>query len=304
MNNEAAMAYIEQIIRQGPSGHPDRITPTTTIPATTKSAPTSSTAGPNCTRCGGSGWIVPDLQPKDPGFGKARRCPVCGIDYSDRCGLNEQERQYTAKSISGRGDTETALRYLVDAITAKPAGWLTLYGAYGTAKTLTVQAIIAGLVRAKKVAKFVRASEIEQAWFDDLHSDSDKRKLFLELPALAIDELDKVNLRNDWIRERFQELMDLRYRSGIAGETLTLITLQGEPSAHLPGDIASRINDGRFSRLWTGGRNSLVIDRWGEKVLPGCLHIEGADARPNMAPDFVQAKRTATHRNGAKAVAG
>ena len=124
------------------------------------------------------------------------------------------------------------------------------------------------------------------------------------LTMLAAFYVPKVNLRNDWIRERFQELMDLRYRSGIAGETLTLITLQGEPSAHLPGDIASRINDGRFSRLWTGGRNSLVIDRWGEKVLPGCLHIEGADARPNMAPDFVQAKRTATHRNGAKAVAG
>lgn len=246
---------------------------------------------------------MPDLQPKDPGFGRAARCPACGIDYRDRCGLNESEQQATSKSISGKGDTETALRYLVDAITAKPTGWLTLYGAYGTAKTLTVQAIIANLVRAGKVARFCRASEIEQAWFDDMHGDTNKRQLFLELPALAIDELDKVNLRNEWIRERFQELMDMRYRTGVAGETLTLITLQGEPAKHLPGDIASRISDGRFSRLWTGGRNKLVIDRWGEKVLPGCLHIEGADARPNMAPDFVRAKR-ATHRNGAKAAAG
>lgn len=250
---------------------------------------------------------MPDLQPKDLGFGKAQRCPSCGVDYSDRCGLNDQERQYTANSISGRGDTETALRYLVDAITAKPTGWLTLYGAYGTAKTLTVQAIIAGLVRAGKVAKFCRASEIEQAWFDDLHSDTSKRRLFLELPALAIDELDKVNLRNDWIRERFQELMDMRYRTGIAGEQLTLITLQGDPTALLPGDIASRISDGRFARLWTGGRNKLVIDRWGEHILPGYLQITGQDARPNMAPDFVQARRAA-HRNGhmnghAKAVA-
>lgn len=197
----------------------------------------------------------------------------------------------TAASIKGKGPAETVQRYLVDQIISHPRGWLTLWGDYGTAKTMTAQAIVAGLVRAGKSARFYRASQIEQAWFKDLHEDRNNAEMFRELPALAIDELDKVNLRSEWIRERFQDLMDYRYRQAVAGQQLTLITLQYEPASCLPGDIVSRMNDGRFYRPWTGGANPLVIERWGEKVLPGCINIAGEDARPKLAPDFVINKK-------------
>lgn len=224
-------------------------------------------------------------------FGRAQRCHDCGTDHAQRCGLNEQELSITANDIHGNTHTERALRYLIGYVADNPTGWLTLWGNYGTAKTMTVQAIIASLVHQGKSARFYRASEIEQGWFDDLHAGRSNAELYRRLPILAVDELNKVNLRNDWIRERFQDLLDHRYRHAVAKKQLTLITLQYEPDSCLPGDIASRLKDGRFYRPWMGGANNLVIERWGERVLPGCLHIQGEDARPQIPPDFVVAKK-------------
>jgi DNA replication protein DnaC len=116
----------------------------------------------------------------------------------------------TASNIRGNKAAEQAQRYLVDYVIAHPRGWLTLWGDYGTAKTLTIQAIIAGLVRTGHSARFYRASQIEPGWFDDLHTDRSNAELYRELPILAIDELNKVNLRSDWIRKRFQDLIDYR----------------------------------------------------------------------------------------------
>ncbi len=221
------------------------------------------------------------------------RCDHCA-DTSRFSGLTATELAYTADAIQGKNDTAVTLRYLVEYIEAQPAGWLTLWGTYGTAKTMTVQAIIAGLVRQKRNARFYHAKQVENAWFKDMHDPDHSAQglLFLDTPFLAIDELDKVNLKNEWIRQQFQNLLDHRYRQGIDGKQLTLITLNSDPADTLPGDIASRMGDGRFYRpAPPTGRNSHVIDRWGERVLPGCLNVAGGDARPLIAPEFVKAKK-------------
>lgn len=283
-------AAIATVLAQA-NGQPGQITKSQN---TTKNGQSNSTAGRSaCPRCGGTGWFVPDLPVAHKEFGRAVRCGECSTDYSRWSGLTDVELGYTADSILGNGDTPTALRYLVEQITHNPTGWLTLWGVYGTAKTLTIQAIVANLIRQKKLARFYHAKQLEQGWFDDMHADRLNAKVYLDAPVLAIDELDKVNLNNDWVRQQFQALLDHRYRQGIAGKQLTLITLQYEPEKAVPGDIASRMGDGRFYRVWTGGPNRLVIDRWGEQVLPGCLHIEGKDARPQMAPDEIKQKQSA-----------
>ncbi len=234
--------------------------------------------------CGGTGYYVPDLQVGDPGFGKAQRCRRCDSGLAPRSGLNDQELRLASADIQGRSDTAVMLRYLVDAIVAQPAGWLVLWGEYGTAKTLAVQAIVASCIRAKLPARFYHARQLEQGWFDDVHADSNHGANYRRIPVLAIDEVDKINLKSDWVRAGFQELMDSRYRAGLNGTQLTLLICQVDPNTVLPGDVVSRINDGRFYRAWTGGPNQYVINRWDGQYLPGVLHIRGTDARPMMMP--------------------
>lgn len=244
-----------------------------------------------CSVCGGARWIVPDLPIGHPQFGRSVRCTACDIDYSRKCGLTDTEQMFTAESIKGATDTQRTLRYLVSQIADNPVGWLTLYGAYGTAKTLAVQCIVAELVRRKRPARFLHAKQVEQMWFDDMHGDTMRAKTLRDAPILAIDELDKCNLKSDWVRQQFQSLLDHRYRQAVAGSQLTLITLQGEPEQLLPGDIASRMRDGRFARPWTGKPNEITVNQWGVTVVPGCIHIAGADMRPNLPPAFVTDKR-------------
>lgn len=219
------------------------------------------------------------------GAGRVQACPQCGmVDYAATCGLGEAELRATSASIGGSSETHVVLRHLVDRLVAEPVGWLTLWGPFGTAKTLTVQAIVAGLVHRGVQARFYHAKRLEQGWFDDINGDSANGQMYRRLRVLAIDEADKINTRSDWTRAAFQELMDDRYRSGLAGNTCTLVVSQGDPAQCLPGDIASRMADGRFYRPWEGGRNHHAVERWGARWIPGIVHVEGQDMRPHMRP--------------------
>ena len=234
-----------------------------------------------------------DVPTTDKRFGKPQPCTECaGVDAGRHCGLSSEERGYSADSIRGKGDMSQMLRWLVTDCCASPVGMVTLWGKFGTAKSMTVQAVVAELVRQRKPARFAHAKTIEQRWFDDMHGDTSNAKVFLEAPVLAIDELDKCNLKSDWVRQQFQLLMDTRYRAAVDGEQLTLITLNGRPEDVLPGDIASRLNDGRFYRQWPPNAepNKFVVERWGAKALPGVIELVGDDARPYMAPDWVEDK--------------
>lgn len=266
-------------------------TPISSQPSTATTRPGSTPTAHSCPQCGGLGHYVPDVPPGQPGFGKSVRCNRCDTGLGARSGLNEQELRTTAASIRGDNDMVTLLRWLVGDVLAHPTGWLTLYGSYGTAKTLTAQAIVAGMIRQNTPARFYHARQLEQGWFDDVHADSANGQLYRDIPVLCIDEVDKINLASAWVRAGFQELMDTRYRSGLAGRTLTVLICQVEPSEVMPGDVYSRMADGRFWRQWTGkpstqtGKpNQCTVEQWGARYVPGIVHVTGADVRPLMRP--------------------
>lgn len=255
---------------------------TTTLNPTTRHTPVNSV----CSMCSGAGFIVPDLAVGTPAYGKAQRCPICNANYDRVCGLTDAELAYTVDSIAGAGPTTTMLRALAAHIIANPVGMVTLWGTYGTAKTMAVQIVVAALVRNRTAARFYHAKQIEQGWFDDHDNDRMNAQTYLHTPVLAIDELDKVNTKNDWVRQQFQALLDYRYRMACAGRQLTLITLNGDPAQVMPGDIASRLADGRFARPWPADVPGPVIERHGDRLLPGIVPVGGKDARPYMRSMF------------------
>ncbi len=220
-------------------------------------------------------------------------CPKCGTrDYAAHSGLSADELKITAQMIGAIGsqtdkETQAMLRWLVEQVIAHPAGWLTLWGSYGTAKTMAVQAMVAGLVRSGTQARFYHAKRLEQGWFDDMRGDTANAQLYRRVRVLAIDEADKINLKSDWTRAAWQELMDDRYRSGLSGKTCTLLICQGDPAEYMPGDVASRMADGRFYRQWAGGKNRHAVTKpeWGPGLwLPGIVRIQGQDMRPHLPP--------------------
>lgn len=230
-----------------------------------------------------------DVSTDDPQFGKLQPCPDCVVDYGRNCGLSSDERTLTIDSIVGKGDAFVMLRWLANDCVARPGGMVTLWGSWGSAKTMTAQVIVAELVRRRKAAKFIHAKAIEQGWFDDMHAERHDMRSLTTVQTLAIDELDKVNTKSDWVRQQFQLLMDERYRRGVAGELLTVITLNGEPDEVLPGDVASRLGDGRFYRQWTRTEpNAYVVERFGAKALPGVIELKNKDGRPYMRPSWAE----------------
>jgi DNA replication protein DnaC len=217
--------------------------------------------------------------------GQVAPCPSCGaVDYAAQSGLSGDELATTADSITGKEAIHRMLRWLVGEMVERPTGWITLWGSYGTAKTLAVQAMVAGLVRKGVQARFYHAKRLEQGWFDDIHGDSSNGHMYRRLRVLAIDEADKINTKSDWTRAAFQELMDDRYRSGLAGKTCTIIVTQHDPEQCMPGDVASRMADGRFYRAWKYKANSFTIERWGDLWVPGIMRVQGQDMRPQMRP--------------------
>jgi hypothetical protein len=256
------------------------------------STPTSTAEDGRCKWCGGARYFVLDVAPGDPRFGKVQICQHCTTDAGRNCGLSSDERTLTVGSIAGSGATYAMLRWLANDCANNPAGMVTLWGAWGTAKTMTAQVIVAELVRRRKAAKFIHAKAAEQGWFDDMHADRHDMRSLTTVQTLAIDELDKVNLKSDWVRQQFQLLMDERYRRGVTGDMLTIVTLNGRPDDVLPGDVASRLGDARFYRQWTTAEpNAYVVERWGAQALPGIIELKAKDGRQYMRPAWAEQER-------------
>lgn len=239
------------------------------------------------------GFYMVDVPPTDKRYNKAIRCTDCGVAgrAKELSGLTDEERKITVEDIKG-DDTDSLLaRWLAKDILVNPVGWVTLYGKFGTAKTMVAQVVVAELVRQGKFARFAHAKEVEQTFFDKRKGDDDAlptEHWTFNTRVLVLDEIDKVNLRSDWTRECFQHLLDYRYRAARDGNSLTIFTLNKHPEESLPGDIYSRMRDGNFSRPW-GAHIPIQMQHMARKLqgqtyTPAIYEFTGEDKRPTAQP--------------------
>lgn len=255
------------------------------LPTSSLSISTTSGDEPCCTACSGQGWVVPPYKQGEP-IPPPVRCAACA-DFRQNTGLNEQELALKPEDIRGKSTLVGVLRYLAKYIILNPHGWLTLWGKPGTAKSLTAQIIVAGLAAKGVEARYYHARRLEQLFFDDIHNDTSNIEMLRRVPVLVVDELDKANLGNAWVRKGFQELADQRYRDALARRTLTIWVVQYDPERldENMGDLVSRMNDGRFCRPWFGEPNEFTADTFGDLMLPPVIHLNGEDVRPHKKPD-------------------
>lgn len=215
----------------------------------------------DCPVCNGWGWVRVHVPVGHPNFGTLTPCD-CQREIREQhrferlvqiSGLLPQELALRFENVVERaegGDTREMLK-LARAFVTNPRGMLTVWGGYGNGKTLILQAIInefrhqCGIwgtyVRLKDLIDYIRAGNATGA-MDDARARYEELKA---CPVLAIDECDGPRM-TDYAEEFRRAFFDDRYRLAVYREAHTVLAMNCDPVT-LPGDIADRLRDGRFT---------------------------------------------------------
>ena len=249
------MATIAQAIRSAQTNSdPQLRIPETTQPPPLPASMPDAGKKPACPLCNDLGQVREDVPFGHPKFGKLVRCQCRADEDSARLqalsGLSQAELAIRLDDIgtTGRPGTQAMLEACREFI-ARPAGILTLWGGVGNAKTMALQGIVNALQLrgAVYVTAFDLISYIRSAFnaAREIRDDDAYSRLcrFERVRVLAIDEFDKVRT-TDWVLEQLTDLIDKRYRSGIAGEAGTVLAMNADPAGQ-PEWIYSRLVDGR-----------------------------------------------------------
>ncbi len=187
---------------------------------------------PDCPHCGGLGYIVPDVPPEHPNFGRAVVCA---------CRANEQEmrRIHRLQQMSqlgalqectfdtflpeGHGLTparqmnlklayEAALAYARD-----PKGWLILKGGYGCGKTHLAAAIANYRLSLGHPVLFVNTPDLldylRAAYAPNALTGYDERfEQIRNAPLLILDDLGTQS-NTEWAQEKLYQLFNYRYNA-------------------------------------------------------------------------------------------
>jgi hypothetical protein len=193
---------------------------------------------------------------------RAVPCPACADNYA-HCGLNGSERTKTFEDIIDLpGDTQgkhAALKWAGQRLLDLGYGFASLYGNYGTAKTLFGQIVVAEACRRRLRAKYILGKELERKLFDrDEHNQMESSASVFEMvnryPVLCVDECHMMNWKNDWVAGELMRLIEDRHRGAVDQKMITILIGQTHPSrwgpAHNVGALMSRTVDGRFGLPW------------------------------------------------------
>lgn len=240
---------------------------------------------PACPDCAGMGFLRANVSPGHPAFGKPIRCPN-PAHLKDRArrlaglsGLSQADMGLRLEQIKATPENKETLRAAWK-MAREPKGFFYIWGGPGNAKSDILIGIVNEVNRANLgPAKFLKLSQLinhmreasaerdyrqkqlsggtsPDSWQNMGYIDLFSR--LLEIPVLAIDELDKARLTDFALEFQF-DFLDERWRQAVHEKTATIFASQSPPG-ELPDPVRSRIEDGRF----------IVI------------HNTAGDARPDM----------------------
>lgn len=217
----------------------------------------------DCPICGGIGWIRYDVPVYDPQFGRMQVCPNRLPEVlAKESGLSSGELAATWDDVMDINNALDAVRVVRQTL-ERGAGWVTLWGDWGLSKSLILQIAVAETLRAGKPAAYTRMVEILddlRAAFDGNESSENRLDRWANVPVLCIDEFEKVK-ETEYATERRFLLLDRRYQDAIRENSITIISSNKDPR-ELPGDIRSRIYDGRFAVVHLTGDDVRPMMRW------------------------------------------
>ncbi|MFN2163929.1 MAG: ATP-binding protein, partial [Candidatus Promineifilaceae bacterium] len=200
----------------------------------------------DCPICGGLGYVVPDVEPTDPSFGRA---VPCECRASDR----EQERfqrllklsqlgaleDCTFKSFKPEGYSLTAakqrnLRMAYDralAFAQNPSGWLVFKGGYGCGKTHLAAAVANHRLNLGHSVLFINTPDLldhlRATFSPNAETGYDERfEQVRNAPLLILDDLGAQS-KTEWAQEKLYQIFNYRYNARLP----TIVTTNEELEA-------------------------------------------------------------------------
>lgn len=178
-----------------------------------------------------SGWYDCELLSAD--------CPVCRAgrrnEYLSRNSGLEGSQLQVAFTLFGSDPGKNQAVEAVRKIVKNGSGWLTIHGSYGVGKTSLLFAAVNAAVKSGIQAHYTTAANL-LADIRRRFSDGDKQSAsvedaianWIEMPLLAVDEVDRVSL-TQWTSETIFRILDARYQS--ADRRATLLVSNTAPDA-------------------------------------------------------------------------
>lgn len=214
----------------------------------------------DCQICGGLGWLRQDLPLGHPDFGKLFACDCSRYQmYSTVSGMTQAECLYFRWSNIEPGRPNQQAVKAIKAVIKRGYGWVYLYGAPGTGKTLALKTAVAEVIREGKMASYTNMSAIiddmRKAYDqDNPNGESDRRlEKWSTIEILAIDEFDRLRA-TEYAEERQFRLMDARYQLALSKNTVTIMASNETPLKFEP-YLRDRLIDGRFEVVHLGGES-------------------------------------------------
>jgi len=249
-----------------------------TEPDSPLNPPLKAREGYECVVCKDMGWVYATNEQGEviwePGPGGQRaRVERCAC----RRGMDAERRRAYLHRIDGLTPAERALRFetlarslngaaiaAMERASAMRRGMVTLTGRPGTGKSTLLMCAVNAARDAGVPAVYTTVTDLLdylRAAYNPANAELtfDARwELLVTCEVLALDELDEFST-TPWAMERFQRLMDERWR-GIH-DRLTLCATNSRINA-LPDKVASRLRDGRAEVIEMGSTDMRPYQAW------------------------------------------
>jgi DNA replication protein DnaC len=217
----------------------------------------------DCPICGGLGYVVPDVEPNDPRFGRAEPCDCRAID-------RERERFEKLLRLSQLGALEACTfdSFLPDGhgltdmkrfnlnqayerarrFAQKPEGWLIFKGGYGCGKTHLAAAIANQRLALGHAVLFINTPDLldhlRAAYRPSAETGYDERfEQVRNAPLLILDDLGAQS-NTDWALEKLYQIFNHRYNARLP----TIVTTNEELEA-IDIRIRSRLADTNVAQI-------------------------------------------------------
>ncbi|MFQ5400352.1 MAG: ATP-binding protein [Anaerolineae bacterium] len=198
---------------------------------------------PGCPHCDGLGYVIPDVPPSHPAFGRAVVCACRSakqemarmkqlLEFSQLGALNECTfDSFLAEGIGLTPDKQRNLKSAYDrclAFAREPQGWLVLKGGYGCGKTHLAAAIANYRLSMGHAALFVSTPDLldhlRAAYSPNAASTYDQRfEQVRNAPMLILDDLGTQS-NTEWAQEKLYQIFNHRYNARLP----TIITTNEE----------------------------------------------------------------------------
>jgi DNA replication protein DnaC len=164
------------------------------------------------------------------------------------------------QEVPDQDQAYAAIQWLLE----QQCGWLTLAGGYGVGKSMLLYATLNHLSADYGLhGRYLTAPDLLTQLRDGIGETtgiSGRLKELIDMPVLAVDELDKFN-PTEFAAEKLFQLFNERYQA--RGRTITLLGFNADRASRIPPFLRSRIADARFRLVMLQGRDLRRV-LWGD----------------------------------------